>query len=58
MGVGGAGKWIPGPGGAVAGPETSNDSVSEERFHGRPRGVPAVLWEQKSLRRAYLESSC
>ena len=58
MGVGGAGKWIPGPGGAVAGPETSNDSVSEERFHGGPRGVPGVLWEQKSLRSAYLESSC
>lgn len=28
-GGGGGGKWIPGPGGAVAGPEAGNDGVSE-----------------------------
>ena len=57
-GVGGAGKWIPGPGGAVAGPETRNDSVPEERCHGRLREALSVPWGQKSLGSVYLESSC
>lgn len=58
MGGGGPGKWIPGPGGAVAGPEARNDGVSEERCCGKLNGALTVPWEQKSLGSVYLESSC
>lgn len=57
-GEGGPGKWIPGPGGAVAGPEARNDGVSEERYHGKLHGALSILWGHKSLGSVYLESSC